>query len=189
MPRRLTAAQCSAAAVCAARIRSPYGRYLGQVSDCTCRPGSLACALFCCSLLLLPGNPAWPAGWPAGWLAWPGVSLAARCCLSSLSLTFFPFPTAVGHFEKREHTACLASMACLEAAAYWNSRTLLSPSHHCCHHHHQRRCHHVISTVGPRPRAECQPTRAGLIHFSPVSPSDCPACLPAPLPALPCLTA
>lgn len=121
LPRRLTAAQCSAAAVCAARIRSPYGRYLGQVSDCTC-PSRLA--RVCSILLLLPGNPAWPPGW----LAWPGVSLAARCCLSSLSLTLFPFPTAVGHFEKREHTACLASMACLEAAAYWNSRTLLSPS-------------------------------------------------------------
>lgn len=171
MPRRLTAAQCSAAAVCAARIRSPYGRYLGQVSDCTCCPGSLACALFCCSSrATLAGWLGWLAGWLGLACPWPQDAVSPRC--------LSPF------FLFRRLSGTSRNVSTQRVWRPWRaSKQQLIGIHGHCYRHPPIAAATitsvaVISTVGPRPRRECQPTRGWLgwlIHFSPVSPSDCPA--------------
>lgn len=154
LPRRLTAAQCSAAAVCAARIRSPYGRYLGQVSDCTC-PSRLA--RVCSILLLLPGNPAWPPGWLAGWLGlacpWPPDAVSPRC--------LSPF------FLFRRLSGTSRNVSTQRVWRPWRaSKQQLIGIHGHCYRHPSIAATTttsvaviVISTVGPRPGGECQPTR------------------------------
>lgn len=160
LPCRLTAAQCSAAAVCAARLRSlygaqqiPTGRYCKGGTCCSGPAGVVSSRV----LYFIP---------PPGYPGCPGLSWTTDAAVSPRCLSPFPFPTVVGRSKKRERTACMACMACLEAATYWNPRTLLSPSFHTCGHHHHRQ-----HRWAPAER-KGQPTRGWLIHFS-------PGCLPA----------